>query len=451
MPTYLLKAGGTGSWSGASATLTDALALATTDGDIIKVSDQHSEAVNADTTWTVGANIQILCVSDSDQTALATMDGSTYNIGGTGAYTRLFSANNKRVYFYGLAISNGGGANDAITLVSSAATSPDFTFDSCKFIFGTTSSSPEFTLSGISAAGNESMLRCVNCTFKFGNTAHSFICANFIELTNCSLDSSGSIPTVLFASGAKNASVRCIGCDWSHCTGTLVGDQTNGGGAFEFIQCKFGSGVTVLASQTTVPNLGGAHVYVYDSDSGDVHIDFGYYNALGYVVQELAYTATGGAEYDAAGSLVSWKIVPSANADVHPFRTPWLSVYHAGTSAITPYVEILRVGSATAFTDTEVWSEWGYKKDSGSTKAEIVSDRGPLAGTASAQADGMGKTSWNEGIGDPIDSGDTAWSGKLSPTASITPAEVGDISVRIAARYAGGITVYVDPQIRGLS
>ena len=57
-----------------------------------------------------------------------------------------------------------------------------------------------------------------------------------------------------------------------------------------------------------------------------------------------------------------------------------------------------------------------------------------------AQATGMGTGSWTGESG-------TAWSGKLAPASSITPAEIGELRARVCVGLASA-TVYVDPQIR---
>jgi hypothetical protein len=60
---------------------------------------------------------------------------------------------------------------------------------------------------------------------------------------------------------------------------------------------------------------------------------------------------------------------------MNPFVTPWVDWYNTGTSAITPFFEILRDGSTTAFTDQEVWAEFSEKDVSGFTLATLSRDR----------------------------------------------------------------------------
>jgi hypothetical protein len=116
-------------------------------------------------------------------------------------------------------------------------------------------------------------------------------------------------------------------------------------------RCKIGAGVTILASQTTNPTNGSPHVYLFDCHSGDTHGIFGFYSAMGQVTSDT------GIYYTTGAAAQSWKIVTTSLATrMNPFVTPWVDWYNTGTSAITPYFEILRDGSTTAFTDQEVWA-----------------------------------------------------------------------------------------------
>jgi hypothetical protein len=121
-----------------------------------------------------------------------------------------------------------------------------------------------------------------------------------------------------------------------------------------------------------------------------------------------------------------------------------VSFYNTGTSGITPRFEILRDGSATAYTDAQVWGEFSAKVTSGSTQATFYNDRQALADwaagtTASDQAAGAGLGSWTGESG-------TAWSGKVDSGSTITPAENGHIRGRVVVGVASS-TFYVNPQI----
>jgi len=216
-----------------------------------------------------------------------------------------------------------------------------------------------------------------------------------------------------------------------------------------FANCSLYSGVTVLATQT-VENKSSATAWLFNCSSGDQHYHLQHHDAFGSTIVDTGIYANDGAQYDGTNRC-SWKIITTKNCSYYtPYVSPWIDCYHSGTNAITPSLEILRNGSTTAYQDDEVWGEFSYQGTSGFPLATLVHDRKDLLASAADQTTGMGKTSWMEAMGDPFDEADTAWSGKLSPTASITPAEIGHLRARVCVGEPS-ITVYVDPTIRGRS
>jgi hypothetical protein len=135
-------------------------------------------------------------------------------------------------------------------------------------------------------------------------------------------------------------------------------------------------------------------VHVWDCSSGDVHGLFGYYDALGSVVSDtgIYYSAAPDSVQDGAtAKKQSWKITTTANCSATaPFVTPWIPFYNSATSAITPYIECLRDGNATAWTSAEVYAEFSVKTTAGSTKANFSTDWAGFLAAGSAQADGAG-------------------------------------------------------------
>jgi hypothetical protein len=220
-------------------------------------------------------------------------------------------------------------------------------------------------------------------------------------------------------------------------TNTLVKDSGYAC-VFYFDRCKLGSGVTILASQTSNPHLGSPEAWLLDCASGDTHGIFGYYNALGSLITEGTIKYTGGA----AGQ--SWKIVTNSNATPHsPFVTPWVTYHNTTLSSITPRFEILRNDSTTAYRDDQVYAEFEAKTTSNSTLGTFYSDAPSLVNRltagGSAQATGAGLSAWENESG-------TAWSGKCDSGSAFTPAENGHISGRLVV--TGALTVYMDPQVR---
>ena len=187
-------------------------------------------------------------------------------------------------------------------------------------------------------------------------------------------------------------------------------------------------------------NRSGAEVWIIDcSDAAGTPNEklFGYYNALGSVVSDTSIYTTAGA------AAQSWKIVTTANATKGvPFETPWIQLHNTGTSAITPYLELVRSGSATAYKDNEVWAEVMCKTTSGYTIATYYADKASLGSAGADQATG------GLAAGDWTGENATSWFGKIDSGAAITPAEVGSISMRVCVGIASKSDIYIDPQIR---
>lgn len=284
---------------------------------------------------------------------------------------------------------------------------------------------------------NYAHVNLVNPTFRFGASGAGISVNGAVEIEGGSVSSDGTAPTALVSgvSSAGDADLRWIGGDLSYVTGSLMANVSNYAEII-FDRCKLGSGVTTMTAQTSNPTRASAHVWLLDCSSGDTHGIFEYHNALGSLTRDTGIYYTGGAP----GNL-SWKIVTTANASAtHPFLTPWIAQYTAGGgSAITPRIEILRDGSATAYTDAEVWGEFMAKVTSTSVIATRYSD-GVLPWVAGTnQATGAGTSAWTG-------EGGTAWSGKVDSGTSLTVAEDGDLSGRVAVAVASA-TLYVHPDI----
>jgi hypothetical protein len=168
-----------------------------------------------------------------------------------------------------------------------------------------------------------------------------------------------------------------------------------------------------------------------------------HYNALGSSIVNTGTYFTSGV----AG--LSLEVTTTANASYRiPYKSPFVDLYNTGTSAVTPYFEVLRNnGTATAYNDAQVWAEFSYKNTSSSPLASgLVSDAQAVGsfveGTAgTTQAAGAGTGSWT------IASSNSPASFKCDSGGSITPTEAGYIRGRIVVAQPS-ITIFVDPQIR---
>lgn len=445
MATYYVNSGAGGantggSWTDAYLTFAQAITSATTNGDVIKVHKAHTEELGVDTVYTTGANIAIISV-DKDASDAPTAMGTAAWIGNSTTNRSVSIVGGNKVYIYGLTIRTAGTTIESINI---GADGMHAEIEECYLWCGNTNASADIKLGAVAANSLNTYVKAKNCTFRLGATTQSINIRAQVDIIGGSISSAGSIPATVFApssaSDSGGSSLECIGFDASHAgSGYLVGDGENISFVATFTGCKLGASYVPLAPQTNT-NKSSAQVWIFDSSSGDQHYHLVYSDALGDLTVSTSIYANDGASYDGTNHY-SWKIVTSAASSYYtPFVSPWIEKYHSATSAITPYIEILRDGSATAYQDDEVWAEFGCKTTTGSTIMSFSNDKMALLGSAANQTTGVGASGWT---GENA----TAWFGKCVAPASITPAEIGMLMSRVIVGEPS-ITVYVDPYIR---
>jgi hypothetical protein len=437
------------SWANAKTTLAAGLALATADGDIVLVDHTHTgdNALGADTTYappTNNKNCSIIAVNTGTG-AVAEMGTSAW-IGSSAAARRVTvnPAGAGKLYLRGLTIRNGGTGSGRLQLAKGSG-GGHLEAENC-YLWQGNGFGPQGIDLGSTDNGGESFCRLVNTTFRFGESSQQIEAAGKIEMYACTISSAGTASARLFTTStaiSTGSGVYAEGCDFSHMAAspTLM-HQPDGSLAYEIIlvNCKIPAGA-VLLRRTNNPNKASSEISLYNCASGDTHYHMAHADAMGDTIIETTIVANDGASYDGGTTKTSWKIATTANATFFtPYISPWFDKYHTGTSAITPYLEILRNDSTTAFDNDEVWGEWSYQGTSGSTMSTLISDRMAPLTTPAAQDNGVGLSGWAGESG-------TAWSGKLQATSSITPAEIGYLRGRVVVGLASA-TVYVDPTIR---
>ena len=448
MATYFVAAGGSNTapydtWAKAATSLQTALTAASTNGDRIIIQyngvPSTDSELAADVTYTAAADVTVISASNDGGSAFTpTAMGVNNWIGHETLNRSITIAGGFVIAFVGVTIRIAGSTVDYFT---ANADNQTLILRNSRLDFVNTGAL-RIRLGNIGNAGFNYRYVLDNTTIKFGSSTQGIECGGALDFTGVTIDASGSSPSVLFipTSSENGGIVTLHGCDFSGITGSLVGAMTGGSRSFRFYGCRLGSGVVPLDAQT-VNNQSAVEVELLDCSAGDEHYHHAYYNALGSMVVDTGIYANDGAKYDGANGC-SWKVITSGLASrANPFVTPWMSKHHAGTSAITPRIEILRNGSATAYTDDEVWGQWSVKATAGASLASLYSDRVAVGGTGTAQPAGVGLAGWTGESG-------TAWSGKLEPLSAITPAEIGDIAARICVGEPS-VTVYADPTIRG--
>jgi hypothetical protein len=430
------------SWTDAYTSLKTAVESGVTaNGDVVLVHNTHDQAdYSADETITAPFDCAVICVDKDSGDALSTGakmgdQATNYSITWGGA---------KKVYLRGLEMWSGTGTGAGKGIVLAGTDGAHYIAELCTFrVRGNSNSRLDLGQAATLNAHIQTYVKLVNCQVDFNGTGQSLRAnVGLAEVEGLSGTGSGSTPTRVFLQGAIGRDIRCEGCDFSFAgSGDLVSDAGSFGSAtYYFANCKLPTG-SVMVAQTTILNKSGTEVLLFNCSTGDAHHQFGHYDALGSTVAQTTIYANDGAKYDGSAG-VALAITTTGNCSFYtPYVSPWIDKYHAGTSAITPTLEILRDGSATAYQNDEVWGEFSYQGTSGSTRATIVNDRMALLGSPADQTTGsLGAAGWT---GENA----TAWFGKLNPTSTVTPAEIGHLRARVVVGEPS-ITVYVDPTIR---
>jgi hypothetical protein len=439
MATYFVASGGSNTapydtWAKAATSLATALAAATTDGDLVVIQynavPSGDAELAADTTYTIAGNISIISASNDGGSAWTPTVMTTANWIGNSTTSRSITITGAfKVLFFGLTLRLAGASSKALNL--GGGDGIHYLLESCYLWQGNTAANNLAVILG--STGGNSYLRLTNCTIRLGSSANRIRGIQAVDIVGGLISPDGAVPSTLFDAGS-GVYLYASGMDLSYATGNLVHVGTSSAVRMTFDRCSLGTGYVPLVAQTPA-NKSSASVLLLDCAVGDVQGRLQYADAFGLLTSDT------GIYFTAGPSTQSWKIETTANCSfATPFITPPIFKYNNALSAITPYLEILRDGSTTAFDNDEVWAEFTAKTNSGTSLASFYSDRMALGGTPAAQANGVGLGSWTGESG-------TAWSGKIDSGGSLTPAEVGDISAQVCVGLASA-TVYVDPVIR---
>lgn len=430
-------AGGTASgadWTNAYLTISAAI-VASTNADTIYVASDHSESTGAAISWGFpsSAGLRVISADRTSGTPPTTLAvGATATPGAVAAALTVTGFG----YIYGVSLLGATGSSNSNDLNFATNSAPaHLVLESCLLSVRSTGAIAEIQFGSTSSTTvDDCQIDLISTALSFGSTSGSITLGSVrLNGVGLSIDAGSSTPTTLFECTNAGGSVTISASDlsgksWSN---IALAGASNGPVTLRFSQCKFPAGFSAFSSISS--GVGGPEMWITDCASGDTHGLFQYHNALGSVISDTGISYTGGA----AGQ--SWKIVTTASAKLSsPFVTPWVNWYHAGTSSITPRLEILRDGSATAYDNDEVWGEFAAKATSGSTAASFYSDRMAVLGSPAAQASGA--DTWD---GENA----THWAGKVDSGSAITPAEAGDLRARVCVGLASA-TVYVDPFIR---
>lgn len=434
-------------WANATLNLSKALVNATTSGDRIFVKYDDAFILTASTTFTAANNIAVIAVSSTDYTTgtnwtPAVMDGTTGYIGHSTTAFSITLNGAFKCYWYGLCFRTTGAGNNP-TIIACSSDNGHFEFESCFFKLDS-GSSGYFQFGSVNNDQNH-YIKATNCTFSVTNVNHAIRLAATTEIYGGSISIvSGNLTNAFLLNNFGEGGDRIVsGVNLSGIgsTANILANITSGAARLRLDNCRLPATWTGtwLFTQTSANKSGGA-ITAFNCSTGDTHYEFAYADSFGVLTAVTTPYFDVGAKYDGTNA-VCWKIVTTANCSYYtPFVSPWIEKYHSGTSTITPYLEILRNDSITAFNDDEVWGEFSIQATSGSVLPVFKNDRKSLEASAASQANGAGLTSWTGESG-------TAWSGKVDSGTSATPAEIGMLRARVCVGAASA-TVYVDPYIR---
>jgi hypothetical protein len=434
MATYYYNAQATGANNGSSKanafqTYAAAVAAANQDGDIIYRSHTSEENLASTTTYTYQADIQDICI-DFDTDLI--VDNTGY-IGSQITNRSVILGGVKKCSLVNWGYKCTSGSVHSLTLGNSNLGS-QLELLNGTISFGASNNARLYIGHSNASACNYIALNGVTYSAQHANQAITVRGATF-EVNNLKFTGSLTALNVIFIGlGAGNFS-KISNTDFSYFDSgqTIVGDCTGSSSVFIFNNCRFPSNYILKGAQT-ITNLSSADIFAYDCAVGDTHIAMHHANAYGETV-----TDTGKYANDNIGlANLSWKITTTANpSTAFPYKTPWITRKITSLSEISPFIDIIRDGVDTPYTDGQVWIEVEVKTTDGSVVMTTYSDKVALLGTPANQE--TGSATWTN-------VGGTTWKGKLG-VGALNPAELHFIRARICVGVAN-TEFWADPQVR---
>lgn len=411
-------------WAKAATSFAAALA-ASTAGDTVQVDMANIASgdaeIAADTTWLVPAGVTIHIGTQSGASGITTgIMGSTYWFGNSTA-SRI-----ARIDCIGSCRLIGG-----ITLRATTAstrlnlrTVGSLIADEVYMWHANTSDNAWFDIGSV-----ETFTQINKLTLRSDDTAGSFAQFNGSGqiIVGYLLASFASAPVFGFidsTNGELNLHVHGGDISGLGSGATLMGNMTANTAQAYLNNVILPASFVMLATQTNA-DLASGHLTLHDCSSSGSAVPFVYANACGEVrVDTGIYLTAGAAGYSA-------KITTTAKCSpANPFWTPWFNEYKTAAT-VNLSSEVLRDGSATAYTDAQFWKETLTKETTSSVVTTLTSTRG----TGTNIPAGAGTGSWTG-------EGGTAWSGEITIDSVVLDVD-GFVRQRFGAAVASS-TIYVD-------
>jgi hypothetical protein len=422
-------------WASAYKTLLEATAVAVA-GEKIYMANGTADTYATGTTFTVAVGVEIISTSDTTNSPPTTYAAGAAVLTSSGGSDAIFVGGG---LVYGLVISAGPTSTNA-NIVLCNADNDSLIFQDCTFNCRSSSTSAIQFGNGSAQTNSSTITR--NCTFTFTAAGSTIALQGKWVSEDDVFAPTGTVPTTLIGNNYRSATdLRMLSPDLSSINTTILAGNMVSAQVVHLVSPKLHASVTLLG--TTV-SAGSSEIYVYGGhheNSGLQGTMFYHENYLGSTTVSASIYCNDGPTYDGTNR-VSWVVDGKAESSfAEPYVSPWLSWYNSDTStSITPYFEVVRDGSASAYTNAEVWGEWVARVTANSPLMTMYSDKkAPLATAANQTNSSKSGTDWTG-------EGGTAWFGKLESPSSFTPAEVGALMARVCV--AGNFTVHVDPKVR---
>lgn len=440
-------------WAKAFTTVPGATAVATADGDIIKLDSAHSETTGAGTTAITAATTgQRLTFESVDRNGSTTtgdngrLAGATIT-GANVASVQIASGVGAKQYFYGITFrtNSGSNGNNVFNILGAvSAANHNCTFDTCTF--NEQSNQGNITIgSGANAGSIAHYGAFYNCSFVIPNATNRNginFSGGIFFFSNLQISYSGaSKPPALFAAatGGSYPVVTIVDSDLSTFNTTSGEYFTTATfrGQFTLKNCKLSSTPAVTDSGTWSNDSN--YINLINCDSGNTKNLYRYQNSLGTITNNTSIYANDGQTVNSTHT--SWQIVTTSLCTEHaPFITPWLWRYWNSTSSTTASLEINR-DNATGFTDLNMWAEFDYVSGTTDTKGTLASTRNARPITGSGSTYGAGAATWTG-------TGGFTNENKQKVSSTFTPGQGG---MMIMGRLQVGVastTLYLDPHLR---
>lgn len=360
-------------WALAKATLTGALAIATS-SDTIWLSEVHAESTAGIVTLTCLATPGLRILSSFDHTTEPPTALSTTASVAIGAVGQPLSINGF-AFIYGVDFLGGtnSSANNDIQL-GAAATPSGLILQSCKLTLRSATGVDINNGNTGTTTNDDCFVKLIDCTIKIATAACLIRLQNArVHIVNLAVDAAGSTPTTLF--GGIASAPGFLLCESSDLSAEAFTNLVNVGFAapseFVFRDCKLPASIAVTTG--TNPGMGGPTVVMDNCDSADTNYRLARSGYAGATTSEAVLVRTSGAS-DGVKKLAHKMVSASTCVFGQVFlEGPERAVWNNTLSAMTATVEIIH-DSAAALTNAEVWIELHYLGTSGFPRATMIHD-----------------------------------------------------------------------------